>query len=176
MYRILPTLAASLFLVQAACSPVAARLATESVVSVLAAGDAAHADHDDAIAYRVEARERRESYIRRRGDDLPADVAEAIRGGYVREGMTKEEVEASVGVPQQTLSTRTEKGLELTWSYTNALQLSDRGWIALEVAFRQEFMDEEQLEWLREHPEALLSGDATGMIPEYRVVSAHWIK
>jgi len=145
------------------------------VVHALAAGDAAHAENDDGIVYREEARERRARYVQQRGEHLSEEFVEAILGGYVREGMLKEDVGASVGEPQRTVSTRTANGLELTWVYSDDLQLSHRGWTALEVTFRQEF-EEEQLEWLREHPEALLSGDAAGMIPEYRVVSVQWMK
>jgi len=160
-----------ILLFQPACGAATARVAGEVVLRAAIAGDAAHAEQDDAIVYREEARERRRAYVQRRGDELAGDLKEAILDGYVRDGMTRTDVEASVGSPQRTISTRTEDGLELTWIYTDDVQLSHRGWDTLEVTFRQDFQDEEQLEWLKAHPEAIVSGEAAAMVPDYRVVA-----
>lgn len=166
-----------------------------ALFAALAASDAAHADGDEAVAYQSEARERRRAYVELQGDDLSAEMREAILGGYVREGMTKRDVIASVGHPQDIdelddgdygdvwgvrLNSYGEPDIildgypDLLWEYTDDPQLAHRNWESLWVTFQAVQEQPELVEWLKANPKAFIEDGIEFPEPVYRVVEVRW--
>ncbi len=135
--------------------------------AALAVSDAMHADADDGVAYRQEARQRREAFVARHAADIPDEIEEVMLAGCVTRGMSEGHLRVSLGEPQEV---RHHAAHEMTWIYTDDVQLSHRDWETLWVVLGIED-DSAWLDAVRADPEAVAAGEIQIRKPTYRVLS-----